>query len=130
MDLIESNRNPLLFSMQERSACLDTTGYIMNKLFLSHNDVIKLNWIENQHYSTSTRKWDGVLVKVNNCVIATCLIELSGGIHSNSSGAKEKFDTTKLYKNMKVLLLNLPDSIPKKVFCVRFFGKMFLMYVY
>ncbi|KAI8997766.1 hypothetical protein BDB01DRAFT_831301 [Pilobolus umbonatus] len=31
MDLIESNRNPLLFSMQERSACIDTTGCIMNK---------------------------------------------------------------------------------------------------
>lgn len=94
MDLIESNRNPLLFPMQEQSACLDTTGYIMHELFLSHNDIIKLNWIENQHYTTSTRKWDGVLIKVDDCVIATCLVELSGGINFNSAGVKEKSDTT------------------------------------
>lgn len=97
----------------------------MNKLFLSHNDVVKLNWIENQHYSAFTRKWDGVLIKANDHVIATCFIELSGGIHFNSTDVKEKTDTTKLYKNVKVL--NLPDSIPKKVFCVKLFGKRFMM---
>jgi hypothetical protein len=96
---MDSNRNPLLFPTHERSACIDTTGFIMNKLFISHNDIVKLNWIEHEHCTTSNKKWDGVLIKVDDLIVTTCLIELAGGMQCNSTSTKEKSDTTKLYKN-------------------------------
>ncbi|KAI9274151.1 hypothetical protein EDC94DRAFT_121087 [Helicostylum pulchrum] len=121
MDFMDSNRNPLLFPTNERSACIDTTAFIINRLFISHNDIVKLNWIECEHCTTSTRKWDGILIKVDDHVVSTCLIEFAGGIQCNSISTKEKSDTTKLYKNMKKIIKNLPDNIPKRVYCVRFF---------
>ncbi|KAI9242998.1 hypothetical protein EDC94DRAFT_591216 [Helicostylum pulchrum] len=54
-------------------------------------------------------------------VVSTCLIEFAGGIQCNSTSTKEKSDTTKLYKNMKKIIINLPDNIPKRIYCVRFF---------
>jgi hypothetical protein len=49
--------------------------------------------------TTSNKKWDGVLIKVDDLIVTTCLIELAGGIQCNSTSTKEKSDTTKLYKN-------------------------------
>lgn len=48
-----------LFSIQ-------TIIYVINELFISNNDLVALDWIEHEYCKTGRRKWDGVILKVNN----------------------------------------------------------------
>ncbi|KAI8882085.1 hypothetical protein K501DRAFT_252056 [Backusella circina FSU 941] len=122
LDLIESPRNPLLGSLQERTTAIYTTTLLLNQLFLSYNDVLELDWIEKEHCTTKKRKWDGVLVLAKDKRVSISLVEFSGGVKSNNNNSKEKQDISKLYKNMAKVLENLPEASKKQVFAVRFFN--------
>jgi hypothetical protein len=123
---MDSPRNPLIQPTGERSACTYTTVYIMNQLFLSNNDVVEMNWIENEYCVTDRRKWDGAIVMVNNKTVSTVLVEFSGGV-KNATIVKEKTDIAKLYVNMTKIIDSLPDSVGKRMFCVRYYGKWLLI---
>ncbi|CAO3644771.1 unnamed protein product [Cunninghamella blakesleeana] len=121
LDLIDSPRNPLLYSQKERTASIYTITYILNQLFLSNNDIIQIGWIENEYCITGKRKWDGVAFLVSDKTISTLLIEFSGGINNNNMASKEKNDITKIYKNLLTMLKTIPNNVDQHVFCARYY---------
>ncbi|GAA5807652.1 hypothetical protein MFLAVUS_001022 [Mucor flavus] len=48
LDLIDSPNNPLKEVTGERKACINTIIYIMNQLLIANNDLVALDWIENE----------------------------------------------------------------------------------
>lgn len=66
LDLIESPNNPLNSKSLERTAAVHTSIIIIDRLFLSVNDIIELGWLEREYYATHKTKWDGVLLKVDD----------------------------------------------------------------
>lgn len=93
-DLIESPKNPFLGSLQERTTAIYTTTLLLNQL--SYNDVLELDWIEKEHYTTKKRKWDGVLLLAKDKRVSLSLLEFSVGVKSNNNSTKEKQDVSKL----------------------------------
>ncbi|KAI8094145.1 hypothetical protein BDF21DRAFT_458577 [Thamnidium elegans] len=63
LDLIDSPNNPLKQVSGERTACISATIYVINQLFISNNDFVNLDWIENEYGKISQSKWDGVILK-------------------------------------------------------------------
>jgi hypothetical protein len=63
---------------------------------------------------------------VNNKTVSTVLVEFSGGV-KNATIVKEKTDIAKLYVNMTKIIDSLPDSVGKRMFCVRYYGKWLLI---
>ncbi|KAG2234737.1 hypothetical protein INT48_000086 [Thamnidium elegans] len=55
--------NPLKQVSGERTACISATIYVINQLFISNNDFVNLDWIENEYGKISQSKWDGVILK-------------------------------------------------------------------
>ncbi|KAI9260990.1 hypothetical protein EDC94DRAFT_520150, partial [Helicostylum pulchrum] len=53
--------------------------------------------------------------------VSVALVEFSGGSQFNATSKKEASDINKLYENLKVMIENIPESIPSKVYCVRYY---------
>ncbi|KAG0755671.1 hypothetical protein G6F57_008406 [Rhizopus arrhizus] len=92
LDLIESPNNPLNSKSFERAAAVHTSIIIINRLFLSVNDIIELGWLEREYYATHKTKWDGVLLKVDDHKISPGFVEFSGGANNNTTITKERRD--------------------------------------
>jgi hypothetical protein len=122
MDLIDSPRNPLTQPAKERTAAINTIIFIVNELFIANNDVVELDWIENEYCMTSRSKWDGVLIKVDDKRVSVALAEFSGGCQFNATTSKEVSDINKLYQCLKLMIDKIPESIPPNVYCVRYYG--------
>ncbi|KAI9487795.1 MAG: hypothetical protein EXX96DRAFT_475749 [Benjaminiella poitrasii] len=99
-------RNPISFSMKERTAAPITTIYLLHNLFLSCNDLISLHWIERTTEITGDVKWDGICFSLQDKRFTPVLIEFSGGIKFNSTVSFEA-----LY------LIDDEQSIIKRSFC-------------
>ncbi|KAG1181275.1 hypothetical protein G6F36_010002 [Rhizopus arrhizus] len=122
LDLIESPRNPLLFRNSERTSAVYFMTYMLNQLFLSHNDILEFGWIENECCTTGKTKWDGILFLVGDQNVTTTLVEFSGGL-KQTSNTKECKDVLKLYRNLLKILESIPSNIKKQAFCVRFYDE-------
>ncbi|KAG1140431.1 hypothetical protein G6F37_010678 [Rhizopus arrhizus] len=92
LDLIESPNNPLNSKSLERTAAVHTSIIIIDRLFLSVNDIIELGWLEREYYATHKTKWDGVLLKVDDHKISPGFVEFSGGANNNTTITKERRD--------------------------------------
>ncbi|CAG8670388.1 12763_t:CDS:10, partial [Dentiscutata heterogama] len=104
----ESNASSL-----ERTYSIDTTIYIMNRLFRMHQDVLDWNWMEILTTVTKNRKIDGVLKvlkikKENHRIIG--IAEFSRGIKSPDT--KDVDDKVKLGRNAMRILNKLLDTVP------------------
>ncbi|KAG1473326.1 hypothetical protein G6F56_001015 [Rhizopus delemar] len=95
----------------ERAASIHTIIYIMNQLFISNNDLVTLDWIENEYCKTGRSKWDGVILKVNDKKTSPALVEFSGGSKVNAIMNKEACDINKLSSNMVSIVADLPDNV-------------------
>ncbi|PHZ10005.1 uncharacterized protein RHIMIDRAFT_293954, partial [Rhizopus microsporus ATCC 52813] len=93
---------------------------LVSQLFLPYNDIAEFDWMENEYCLTEKRKWHGVLFLIDDHLITTALVELSGGL-KKVSGTKELNDIEKFYENMLQLFDNIPESKQKRVFCARFY---------
>lgn len=82
---MNSPHNPLIQTTGERAACIHTNIYIIEQLFLANNNVVVLDWIENEYCQTSRCKWDGIIMKVNSKKVSIAFIEFSGGIKVNAT---------------------------------------------
>ncbi|KAG1165208.1 hypothetical protein G6F36_013442 [Rhizopus arrhizus] len=122
LDLIESPRNPLLFRNSERTSAIYLITYMLNQLFLSHNDILEFGWIENECCTTGKTKWDGILFLVGDQNVTTTLVEFSGGL-KQTSNTKECKDILKLYRNLLKIVESIPSSMKKQAFCVRFYDE-------
>lgn len=122
LDLIDSPNNPLKQVTGERTASIYTIIYVINQLFISNNDLVALDWIENEYCKTGRSKWDGIILKVNDKKTSPVLVEFSGGSKVNATMNKEAYDISKLYSNMISIIADLPDNISKTMFCARFYG--------
>ncbi|KAI8877148.1 hypothetical protein K501DRAFT_278751 [Backusella circina FSU 941] len=120
--LIDSPRNPLLQSTKERTTSISTIIHIIDEMFLTNNDIITLDWIENEYCQTGRSKWDGILLKVDNKKVSMGLVEFSGGVKINATANKERSDISKLYANMLTIANGIPVDVPKRVFCARFYA--------
>ncbi|KAI8638120.1 hypothetical protein BD408DRAFT_453816 [Parasitella parasitica] len=121
LDLIESPNNPLNSKSLERTAAVHTSIIIINRLFLSVNDIIELGWLEREYYATHKTKWDGVLFKVDDHKISPGFLEFSGGANNNTTITKERRDVKKLYSKMIDVMNQYSPKIRKKSFCIRFY---------
>ncbi|KAI8330396.1 hypothetical protein EDC96DRAFT_548954 [Choanephora cucurbitarum] len=121
LDLIESPNNPLNSKTLERTAAVHTSIIIINRLFLSVNDIIELGWLEREYYATQKAKWDGVLFKVDDHKISPGFVEFSGGTNSNTTLTKERHDIKKLYSKIIDVISQYPPNIRKSSFCIRFY---------
>ncbi|KAI8066095.1 hypothetical protein BDF21DRAFT_427064 [Thamnidium elegans] len=130
LNMMTSPRNPILFSMKERTAAPITTIYLLHILFLSCNDLVSFNWIERTTEITGAVKWDGICFSIKNRRFTPVLIEFSGGIDFNSTTAKEQGDEEKMIKSMIKMLeyekyIRKSKSPVPQYYC-RFFGKLYL----
>ncbi|RCH80674.1 hypothetical protein CU098_005824 [Rhizopus stolonifer] len=107
----DSLNNPLRQVTGERAASIHTIIYIMNQLFISNNDLVTLDWIENEYCKTGRSKWDGVILKVNDKKTSPALVEFSGGSKVNAIMNKEACDINKLSSNMVSIVADLPDNV-------------------
>ncbi|KAG1463755.1 hypothetical protein G6F55_002207 [Rhizopus delemar] len=98
------------------------TLYMLNQLFLSHNDILEFGWIENECCTTGKTKWDGISFLVGDQNVTTTLVEFSGGL-KQTSNTKECKDVLKLYRNLLKILESIPSNIKKQAFCVRFYDE-------
>lgn len=89
---------------------------------LSNNDLVALDWIENEYCKTGRSKWDGVILQVIDKKTSPVLVELSGGSKVNATMNKEAHDISKLYSNIISIIADLPDNIFKTMFSARFYG--------
>ncbi|KAI8368688.1 hypothetical protein BD560DRAFT_454735 [Blakeslea trispora] len=128
LDLIESPNNPLNSKSLERTAAVHTSIIIINRLFLSVNDIIELGWLEREYYATHKTKWDGVLFKVDDHKISPGFVEFSGGVNSSTTVTKERRDLEKLYSKIIDVMNGYSPKIRKNSFCIRFYGKAFLLF--
>ncbi|KAI7906635.1 uncharacterized protein BX663DRAFT_466708 [Cokeromyces recurvatus] len=83
---MDSPNNSPLRATEERASCIHTIIYIIYQLFfffffffLANNDVVALDWIENEYCQTGRCRWDGDVMKVNSKKISTVFIKFSGG---------------------------------------------------
>ncbi|KAG1294838.1 hypothetical protein G6F66_004867 [Rhizopus arrhizus] len=116
LDLMSSPNSPLNRIMLERTAASYLIIYLVNQLFIAHNDIIELGWLERELYSTDRTKFDGILYKVGNKSISPVLIEFSGGINDKTSSHKNSKDIEKLYRNM-IKIMN--DIKTDRMMCMR-----------
>ncbi|KAI9339743.1 hypothetical protein BD770DRAFT_309118, partial [Pilaira anomala] len=58
-----------------------TTILILHNLFLSTNDILRMQWVEKTASATGYVKWDGVVFVVENKTVTSMFVELSGGIN-------------------------------------------------
>lgn len=107
---------------------MHTSIIIINRLFLSVNDIIELGWLEREYYATHKTKWDGVLFKVDDHKISPGFVEFSGGANNNTTITKERRDVKKLYSKIIDVMNGYSPKIRKNSFCIRFYGKAFLLY--
>ncbi|KAG2235418.1 hypothetical protein INT48_005768 [Thamnidium elegans] len=118
LNLIQSPRNPLLFSSLERTAATQTTIMLLHNLFLSVNDLIGFNWIEVETLLTNKTKWDGVgFCPTSEKKIGLVLVEFSGGIMFNSTKKKATHDESKI-ENGIISFIEFTKS--KAAYFVRF----------
>lgn len=117
---MNSPNSPLNTIMLERTAATYLIIFIVNQLFISNNDVIKLGWLEREFFSTDRTKFDGIIFKVGDKSIAPGLVEFSGGINDKTSSQKNAKDIEKLYTNMVKVMEDIKTD---KMFCMRCFGK-------
>ncbi|CAO3678995.1 unnamed protein product [Rhizopus microsporus] len=119
LDFMNSPNSPLNTIMLERTAATYLIIFIVNQLFISNNDVIKLGWLEREFFSTDRTKFDGIIFKVGDKSIAPGLVESSGGINDKTSSQKKSKDIEKLYTNMVKVMEDIKTD---KMFCMRCFG--------
>lgn len=101
---MQSPQNPLVEHTMERGIAILTTIFVLNILFMSVSDLIKLEWIERETATCQKRKWDGaILSKRTESTIG--LIGFSGGLNCLGEN-KQRNDTVELYTNMKALIEN------------------------
>ncbi|CEG63945.1 hypothetical protein RMATCC62417_01008 [Rhizopus microsporus] len=81
LNLVGSPNSPLRQAAEERAASIHAIIYIMNQLFLANNDLIDLDWIENESCQTGRRKWDGVILRASDKKYC----EFSGGTKANTT---------------------------------------------
>ncbi|GAA5807060.1 hypothetical protein MFLAVUS_000410 [Mucor flavus] len=124
LNLLCSPNNPLNQKTLERTAATYFIIYIENQLFLSDNDLVQLDWLEREFFATDKRKWDGVLIKVDNRSCSPGLIEFFGGCNDNTPSSKSQHDVTKLYSKLVKVLKNHPSNTTKQTFCLRYFSKV------
>ncbi|CAG8672403.1 15748_t:CDS:10, partial [Funneliformis caledonium] len=106
----ESNESDL-----ERTYAVDTTIYIVNRLFRMHQDVLERTWLEILTKDTKNRKIDGALkvLKMRKKEHQTiCIVEFSYG--KKAPDSKETEDDVKLARNATRILNKLLDSVPCK----------------
>lgn len=87
-----------------------------------------MGWLEREFYATKKTKWDGVLLKVNDHKISPGFVEFSGGANDNTTIEKERCDVKKLYSKMIDVMNQYSPKTKKKIFCIRFYGKTFLLF--
>ena len=120
---MSSPNSPLNRIMLERTAASYLIIYLVNQLFIAHNDIIELGWLERELYSTDRTKFDGILFKVGSKSISPVLIEFSGGINDKTSSHKNSKDIEKLYRNM-IKIMN--DIKTDRMMCMRCYGNNML----
>ncbi|GBB96202.1 hypothetical protein RclHR1_02700004 [Rhizophagus clarus] len=106
----ESNESDL-----ERTYAIDTTIYIVNRLFRMHQDVLERTWLEILTKDTRNRKIDGALkvLKTRKKKHQTiCIVEFSYG--KKAPDSKKTGDDVKLARNATRILNKLLDSVPCK----------------
>ncbi|CAI2191385.1 13032_t:CDS:10 [Funneliformis geosporum] len=106
----ESNDSDL-----ERTYAIDTTIYVINRLFRMHQDVLERTWLEILTKDTKNRKIDGALkvLKMRKKEHQTiCIVEFSYGKKAPEN--KEISDDVKLARNATRILNKLLDSVPCK----------------
>ncbi|CAG8517324.1 1309_t:CDS:2 [Dentiscutata erythropus] len=98
----------------ERTFSIDTTVYIINRLFRMHQDVVELVWIELTTPHTKNHKMDGLfkVIKTKQSQ-AVILFEFSYGRRAPES--KEDGDEVKLCRNSMRILNNLLQNVPKNI---------------
>lgn len=106
--------------MLERTAATYLIIYIVNQLFITHNDVVEVGWLEREFFSTNRTKFDGIIFKVGNKSVTAGLLEFSGGVNDKTSPLKYTKDVKKLYSNMIKVMV---DTKADKMFCLRCYGK-------
>lgn len=109
--------------MLERTAASYLIIYLVNQLFIAHNDIIELGWLEREFYATDRTKFDGVLFKVGNKSISPALIEFSGDLNDKTSSRKNSKDIEKLYRNMIKVMNNAKTD---RMMCMRCYGNNML----
>jgi hypothetical protein len=120
---MSSPNSPLNKMMLERTAASYPIIYLVNQLFIAHNDIIELGWLEREFYATDQTKFDGVLFKVGNKSISPALIEFSGGPNDKTPSRKNSKDIEKLYRNM-IKVMN--DTKTDRMMCMRCYGNNML----
>lgn len=113
---MSSPNSPLNRIMLERTAASYLIIYLVNQLFIAHNDIIERGWLERELYSTDRTKFDGILFKVKNKSISPALIEFSGGINDKTSSQKNSKDIVKLCRNT-IKVMN--DIKTDRMMCTR-----------
>lgn len=120
---MSSPNSPLNRIMLERTAASYLIIYLVNQLFIAHNDIIERGWLERELYSTDRTKFDGILFKVENKSISPALIEFSGGINDKTSSQKNSKDIVKLCRNT-IKVMN--DIKTDRMMCTRCYGNNML----
>ncbi|CDH49966.1 predicted protein [Lichtheimia corymbifera JMRC:FSU:9682] len=122
LDLIQAPVKILHERSLERTAACSTTIFLINTLFLSCNDTLKLKWIEVSVEPSGSVKWDGLGLAVGDaCPDAVPMVaEFAGGIHTHTQ-LKKNSDYAKLLLHAK----DMVDANSKyssvhcgKVFCI------------
>ncbi|KAJ8651361.1 hypothetical protein O0I10_013123 [Lichtheimia ornata] len=122
LDLIQAPVKILHERSLERTAACSTTIFLINTLFLSCNDTLKLKWIEVSVEPSGSVKWDGLGLAVDDgCSGAVPMVaEFAGGIRTHTK-LKKNSDHAKLLLHAK----DMVDANSKyssahcgKVFCI------------
>lgn len=99
--------------MLERTAASYLIIYLINQLFIAHNDIIELGWLEREFYTKDRTKFDEVLFKVGTKSISPALIGFSGGLNDKTSSRKNSKDIEKLHRNI------INDAKTDLMMCIR-----------
>lgn len=119
-----SPNNPLNREILERTTATYFIIYIVNRLFMSNNDLIQLDWLEREFFATGRAKWEGVLIKVDSRSCSPGLIEFSGGCNVKTPSRKNQQDIIKLYSKMINILKKNPSDTADQTFCLRYYSKI------
>ncbi|CAG8592873.1 8610_t:CDS:2, partial [Acaulospora morrowiae] len=105
---VESNNLNL-----ERTYAIDTTVYILNRLFRMHQDVLDVRWIELTTPDTKKHKIDGILkvIKATEKDQVLVIVEFSFGRRAPLT--KEDGDQVKLCRNSMRILNKILQGVPK-----------------
>ncbi|CAI2178565.1 2598_t:CDS:2, partial [Funneliformis geosporum] len=98
----------------ERTYAIDTTVYILNRLFRMHQDVLDVGWIELTTPDTKQHKIDGIFKAIKTTQKSQAIIIVEFSFARNAPEAKENGDQIKLCRNsMRILNKVLLQGVPK-----------------